>query len=72
MGLATFPAEPVLALKRVLLPVSYWRAVEFAYVLRTLAPARAARLLDLGSPKDLSLILAREYGAAVTAADVLL
>ena len=71
MGFASFGAEPVLGLKRVLLPVSYWRAVEFAYVLRALAPTRGQRLLDLGSPKDLSLILAREYGAEVTATDIL-
>lgn len=71
MGLATFPAEPVLALKRVLLPVSYWRAVEFAYVLRHLSPTRGVHLLDLGSPKDLALLLAREWGAEVTATDIL-
>ena len=71
MGLATFPAEPILGLKRILLPVSYWRAVEFAYVLRKLAPTRGMKLLDLGSPKDLALLLAREYGADVTATDIL-
>jgi SAM-dependent methyltransferase len=71
MGFATFPAEPILGLKRVLLPVSYWRTVEFAYVLRTLALAKGARVLDLGSPKDLSLIIAREYAAEVTATDIL-
>lgn len=71
MGFATIPAEPVLGLKRVMLPVSYWRAVEFAYVLRRLAPASGLRLLDLGSPKELALFLARDYGAEVTATDIL-
>ena len=71
IGFAALPAEPLLAIKKLLLPVSYWRAVEFAYVLRTLAPAPGARVLDVGSPKDLSLIMAREYRAEVTATDIL-
>lgn len=71
-GLRTMPREPVLGLKRLLLPVSYWRAVEFGYVVRRLGGLQhGARLLDLGSPKDLAGFLARRLGVHVTAVDVL-
>ena len=71
IGLATLPRDPVLGLKRILLPASYWRTAEFAYVLRQLQLPRGARVLDLGSPKDLSAILARSRGFEVVATDIL-
>lgn len=71
IGAACLPTEPVLGIKRLLLPASYWRVAEFAYVWRRLAGCRGARVLDLGSPKDLSAILARSLGCAVTAVDIL-
>lgn len=71
IGLATLRRDPVLGLKRVLLPASYWRTAEFAYVLRQLKLPRGARVLDLGSPKDLAGILARSRGFEVVATDIL-
>ena len=71
MGLATLRREPVLGLKRVILPSSYWRTMEFAYVYRQLRLPAGSRVLDVGSPKDLALILARRRGYAVTATDLL-
>jgi SAM-dependent methyltransferase len=71
IGAACLRKEPLLGIKRLLLPVSYWRIAEFAYVWRRLAGLRGARVLDLGSPKDLAAILARDRGCAVTAVDIL-
>lgn len=71
LGLATIRREPVLGLKRLILPSSYWRTAEFAYVFRQLDLPRGARVLDLGSPKDLALMLARKRGYHVTATDIL-
>lgn len=52
VGLKSLRKEPVLGLKRPILPVSYWRAAEFAYVWRSLGRFSAgARVLDVGSPK---------------------
>ncbi len=63
--------EPILGIKRLLLPVSYWRIAEFADVWNRLAGLDRARILDLGSPKDLAVILARGRGCEVTAVDIL-
>jgi SAM-dependent methyltransferase len=71
VGLRTFREEPVLGLKRLALPVSYWRSVEFAYVWRQLALGSGARILDLGSPKDLATMLAKHRGYEVVATDIL-
>ena len=71
VGLRTLKNEPVLGLKRLALPVSYWRSVEFAYVWRQLALEPGARILDLGSPKDLAAMLARHRGYEVAATDIL-
>jgi SAM-dependent methyltransferase len=71
VGLATLRREPVLGLKRVLLPSSYWRTMEFAYVYRQLSLPAGSRVLDVGSPKELALILARRRRYAVTATDLL-
>jgi SAM-dependent methyltransferase len=71
VGLRTIRREPTLGLKRVVFPVGYWRSVEFAYVWRQLRLRRGARLLDLGSPKDLATMLARHRGFEVVATDIL-
>jgi SAM-dependent methyltransferase len=61
----------MLGVKRLLLPASYWRVAEFAYVWRRLEGLDGGTLLDLGSPKDLAAILARDRGFQVTAVDIL-
>jgi SAM-dependent methyltransferase len=71
-GLRIFGREPLLGAKKLVLPVSYWRAVEFGYVLRSLTLPPGATVLDLGSPKDLALILGRRRGYRVVATDILL
>src|SRR3954467_10273376 len=65
VGWRTLRKEPVLGLKRLALPVSYWRSAEFAYVWRQLDRPAGARILDVGSPKDLAAILARRRGYEV-------
>jgi len=71
VGLGCLRREPVLGIKRLLLPVSYWRVAEFGYVWRQLRAIKAGKVLDLGSPKDLAVILARDRGFSVTAVDIL-
>ena len=71
IGLRTLRKEPVLGLKRLALPVSYWRSAEFAYVWRQLNQPAGARILDVGSPKDLAAMLARHRGYQVVATDIL-
>jgi SAM-dependent methyltransferase len=71
VGLRTLTKEPLLGLKRLALPVSYWRAVEFGFVWRQLHLPAGARILDLGSPKDLAAMLARRRGYEVVATDIL-
>jgi SAM-dependent methyltransferase len=71
VGLRTLREEPILGLKRLALPVSYWRSVEFAYVWRQLGLGAGARILDLGSPKDLAAMLAKHRGYEVVASDIL-
>ena len=71
VGLRTLRKEPVLGLKRLALPVSYWRSREFAYVGQQLRQPAGARILDVGSPKDLAAMLARHCGHEVVATDIL-
>lgn len=71
IGVRTLRREPVLGLKRLASPVSYWRSVEFAYVCWQLRLSAGARILDLGSPKDLAAMLARHRGYEVVATDIL-
>ena len=71
VGLRTLRKEPVLGLKRLALPVSYWRSAEFGYVWRQLTLPPGARVLDLGSPKDLAAMLAYRRGYEVVATDIL-
>ena len=71
VGLRTIRKERVLGLKRLVLPVSYWRSMEFAYVWRQLHHPPGARVLDVGSPKDLAAMFARHRSYEVTATDIL-
>jgi SAM-dependent methyltransferase len=71
VALRTVRKEPVLGLKRLALPVSYWRSAEFGYVWRQLTASPGARVFDLGSPKDLAAMLARRRGYEVVATDIL-
>ncbi len=71
LGASIAPRAPKLGIRRLLLPVSYWRSVEFAYVWKRLVLRPGARILDLGSPKDLALFLARARGYEVVATDIL-
>jgi SAM-dependent methyltransferase len=70
IGLRTVRREPALGLKRLALPVSYWRTAEFLYVCRRLQPLPGGTVLDLGSPKELAVIIAREAGVRVVATDI--
>lgn len=71
IGATTLPHAPLLGLKRLLLPVSYWRAAEFAFTARELGVTSGGRVLDLGSPKDLSLFFALRRNYEVVAVDIL-
>jgi 2-polyprenyl-3-methyl-5-hydroxy-6-metoxy-1,4-benzoquinol methylase len=71
LGFRSLAREPVLGIKRLLLPASYWRYAEFRFALDWLLPVEGRRLLDVGSPKDLALMLAREGGAEVVGTDIL-
>jgi SAM-dependent methyltransferase len=57
--------------KRILNPVSFWRCVEVPWVYAALQPCPGDRLLDIGSPKLLSLYLADRVGCRVCAIDLL-
>lgn len=71
VGMTTLSRAPLLGLKRLILPVSYWRAAEFAFAARQLTLAPGGRILDLGSPKDFALFLAIRRSYEVVAVDIL-
>ena len=71
IGLRSLRHEPALGLKRIGLPVSYWRSREFPYVWRQLECSRGSRVLDLGSPKDLAYMLARRRAYEMVSTDIL-
>ena len=71
VGLSTLRREPLLGLKRLALPVSYWRSAEFSYAWRQLGLPAGSRVLDVGSPKDLAAMLARHCDYEVVATDLL-
>jgi SAM-dependent methyltransferase len=52
-----------------LLPVNYWRNLAFRFTLDELRPTPGERILDIGSPKLLSLFLAERTGAEVYSTD---
>jgi SAM-dependent methyltransferase len=60
----------LIGLKRLLLPVGYWRYPAFAVTYAALAPRRPRRILDVGSPKLLALYLASTFPCRVYATDI--
>lgn len=58
------------AVKNIIVPVNYWRTAEYAAVFRRLRPLASDRILDIGSPKLLSLYLAERYAAEVFSTDI--
>lgn len=58
------------ALPFLIKPVNYWRTSEFAQTVATGDFRRGQRILDIGSPKLLSLELAEVVGAEVFATDI--
>jgi SAM-dependent methyltransferase len=71
VGLRTLPVALRHGLKRLILPVEYIRYAENVYVLQHLDVRPGALVLDVGSPKLLSLFLAARRGAHVHATDLL-
>ena len=71
VGARTLSRAPRDAIKRLVLPVEYIRCAEFRYVLEHLDVTANHRVLDIGSPKLLSLFLAARVGAHVWATDLL-
>ena len=70
-GLGALPRDLGYGLRRLLLPASYWRSAEFMYVWQQLPERSAIRVLDLGSPKDLAVSLARTRNFELVATDIL-
>jgi len=60
----------VRGLRYVIVPVNYWRSLEYRLVLQECRFAPGERVLDVGSPKLLSLWLADRVGARVVATDI--
>ncbi|HEY7832803.1 MAG TPA: methyltransferase domain-containing protein, partial [Ktedonobacterales bacterium] len=58
------------ALRHLLLPVPYWRSLEFRLVRGAAAFTSRDRILDIGSPKLLAIYLAKALGADVYATDI--
>lgn len=58
------------SLKNIIVPVNYWRMLEYRLVHDELRPDSADRMLDIGSPKLYSLFLAQEYGLEIFATDI--
>jgi SAM-dependent methyltransferase len=58
------------SLKNVIVPVNYWRMLEYRLVVDELRPGGSDRILDIGSPKLLSLYLAEKCGGEIYATDI--
>ena len=58
------------SLHYLVIPVNYWRALEFRLVWNEVGFHVGDRVLDIGSPKLLSLYVARKTGAEVFATDI--
>jgi SAM-dependent methyltransferase len=58
------------AIRHLVVPVGYWRSVEFRFVLDEANFQPSDRILDIGSPKLLALYLAKTIGAEVFATDI--
>jgi ubiquinone/menaquinone biosynthesis C-methylase UbiE len=57
-------------LKKLVRPVSYWRTVEYRLVLEEAEFQGGERVLDIGSPKLLSVYISGSFGSIVYATDV--
>jgi SAM-dependent methyltransferase len=70
VGARTLPFDAIAGLKSLVLPVEYIRCAETRYILQHLAVRSGQRVLDIGSPKLLSLFLAARLRAEVHATDL--
>ena len=70
LGMALLPRQPVAGLKKLILPVSYWRAVEFAYTGRQLGDPKGLTILDIGSPKEFAAAIAGWTDCRIVATDI--
>ncbi len=70
LGTRTLPSAPIAGLKSLVLPVEYIRCAETRYILQHLDLSPGQRVLDIGSPKLLSLFLAARVRAEVHATDL--
>jgi SAM-dependent methyltransferase len=70
LGARTLPSAPIAGLKCLVLPVEYIRCAETRYILHHLDVRPGQRVLDIGSPKLLSLFLAARLRAEVHATDL--
>ncbi len=58
------------AIKNIIIPINYWRTLEYRLVLNELTPNTNDKILDIGSPKLLSLYIADKYRSEVYSTDV--
>ncbi len=70
LGARTLPLSPMAGLKSLVLPVEYIRCAETRYIFQHLDLSPGQRVLDIGSPKLLSLFLAARLQAEVHATDL--
>src|SRR5690348_17319843 len=70
VGRRSLKTDAVAGIKKLINPIEYIRCAEFRYVLEHLDAAHAHVVLDIGSPKLLSLFLADRYEAEVHATDL--
>src|SRR3984893_4147995 len=70
LGARTLPSAPIAGLKCLVLPVEYIRCAETRYILQHLDTRPGQRILDIGSPKLLSLFLAARLRAEVHGTDL--
>lgn len=57
-------------IKNIVVPANYWRVLEYRLVFDLLEARSSDRILDIGSPKLLSLFLAEKLGAEVYSTDI--
>jgi ubiquinone/menaquinone biosynthesis C-methylase UbiE len=57
-------------IKNIIYPVNYWRTIEYKIVFDELHPTKHDRILDIGSPKLLSLFIAEKYSSELFSIDI--
>ena len=57
-------------IKNIIVPVNYWRIIEFDLVFNEMHPTDEDTILDIGSPKLLSLFLADKSDSRVVSTDI--